>query len=87
MKSSWLLELDRDRSSYLLLATLAGIGLIAGVLYRVGFIGWVLQLIGIVVRGSVRLGFQLWERAGMGELAAFPDPRRGIPRGRRPFRR
>ncbi|SIN87371.1 HEAT repeat [Singulisphaera sp. GP187] len=62
MNTSWLLELDRSRSSYLLLASLAGLGVAAGVLYRVGLIGWILELLGIVVRGSIRKGFRLWER-------------------------
>lgn len=62
MKTSWLLELDRDHSSYLLLASLAGLGLAAVVLYRIGLIGSVLEILGIIVRGSIRKGFRLWER-------------------------
>ena len=58
---SWFVELDRAHSSYLLLATLAAIGLAALVLHRIGLIGWVLRLSGIVVRGGIREGFRLWE--------------------------
>ena len=54
--------LDHVHSSYLLLATLAGLGLAAGVLYRIGLIGWVLRGLGLVVRGGIRGGFLLWER-------------------------
>lgn len=60
--SSWFVELDRVHSSYLLLATLAGLGAAAGVLHRIGLIGWVVRVLGVVVRGGVRQGFLLWER-------------------------
>jgi HEAT repeat protein len=59
---SWFVDLDQAHSSYLLLATLAGLGLAAGVLYGVGLLGWVLRVLGLVVRGSIRQGFLLWER-------------------------
>ncbi|WP_406700110.1 HEAT repeat domain-containing protein [Singulisphaera sp. Ch08] len=62
MKTSWFLELDRGRSSYLLLVALVGLGLAAGILYHIGLIGWVLQVLGTVVRGSIRKGFRLWEQ-------------------------
>src|SRR5688572_18933048 len=52
--------LDRLSSSYLILAALAGIGVAAGVLYRIGFVGLVLRLLGAAIRGSVRNGFHVW---------------------------
>ena len=60
--SSWFAELEHVHSSYLLLATLAGMVLAAGVLYQIGLIGWVLRGLGMVVRGGIRQGFLLWER-------------------------
>jgi len=60
--SFWLVELDRAHSSYLLLATLAGIGAAAGLLFKLGVIGAVLRLVGATVRGSIRGGFLVWER-------------------------
>jgi HEAT repeat protein len=60
--SSWFVGLHQVHPSYLLLATLAALGLAAGVLYQVGLIGWVLQVLGLVVRGGIRKGFLLWER-------------------------
>ena len=52
----------RVDTSYLLLATLAGIMLSAGLLYRIGLIGWVLRGFGFVVTRAIRRGFRLWER-------------------------
>src|SRR4051794_27576237 len=60
--SAWIIELDRAHSSYLLLATLVGLGLAAGVLYRIGLIGGALRALGLVVRIGIRGGFRLWER-------------------------
>ena len=60
--SSWIAVLERADTSYLLLATLAGIMVSAGVLYQLGLIGWVLRGVGLVVRGAIRAGFLLWER-------------------------
>ena len=60
--SLWLTKLEQANPSYLLLATLAGASLLAGVLYRIGLIGWVLRFVGIVVKGAIRSGFLLWER-------------------------
>ncbi len=54
--------LERADPSYLLLATLAGIIVLAGILYRVGLIGWVLRCVGLAVRGCIRTGFLYWER-------------------------
>jgi HEAT repeat protein len=60
--SSWFARLEQVQSSYLLLATLAGIVLAAGILYQIGVIGSVVRGFGLVVRGSIRRGFVVWER-------------------------
>src|SRR5690242_3904170 len=60
--SSSFVDLERLRSSYLLLATLAGRALAAGVLYQIGLIGWVLRGLGLMIRGGIREGFRVWER-------------------------
>jgi HEAT repeat protein len=60
--SSWFVDLDRLHSSYLFLATLAGLGLTAVVLHWIGFLGWALRVFGLVVRAGIRGGFKLWER-------------------------
>jgi HEAT repeat protein len=73
--TDWLIRLDRVNTSLLLLATLAGLGLLAGILYRIGLIGLVLRLVGLLVRDSIRRGFRLWERllswAGWGAFLAI----------------
>jgi hypothetical protein len=58
----WIAWLERADSSELLLATLAGIMVSAGLLYRIGLIGWVLRGFGYVATGAIRRGFLLWER-------------------------
>jgi hypothetical protein len=60
--SSWFAKLEQTQTSYLLLATLTATVLVAGILHRVGLIGWVLRGLGIIVRGSIRGGFRFWER-------------------------
>ena len=60
--SSWFARLERADPSYLLLATLALDRVSAGILYRIGLIGWVLRGVGLVVRGAIQEGFLLWER-------------------------
>ena len=62
MNSHWSAWLERADPSYLLLTTLVGIILSAGILYQAGVIGWVLRCVGLVVRGCIRTGFLLWER-------------------------
>ncbi len=69
--SLWLGKLERANPSYLLLATLAGTSLLAGILYRIGLIGWVLRGIGRVVKAAIQAGFLLWERL-LG-WAAWPE--------------
>jgi hypothetical protein len=61
--SSWFAGLEQTQTSYLLLAILAGIGLAAALLHRVGVVGWVVRVLGHVVRGGIEKGFLLWERA------------------------
>ena len=60
--SSWFASLEHVSTSYLLLGTLAGTVLAAGILYQIGLIGWVLRGLGMIVRGGIRSGFLLWER-------------------------
>jgi hypothetical protein len=62
MAASWVIELDRAGLDYAVLGTLALVALTAWLLFRVGLLGWALRLFGGVVRGSIRLGFGLWER-------------------------
>ena len=59
---SWFVSPDRIHSSYVLLATLAGLAVAAGVLFRIGLAGWVLRALGLAFRGAIRKGFLLWER-------------------------
>ena len=44
--AAWLLSLEQTQTSYLLLATLAGIVAAAAILYQIGLIGWVLRGLG-----------------------------------------
>src|SRR4051812_34065906 len=60
--SSWFAKLEQTHTSYLLLALLTATVVAAGVLYRIGPIGWVLRGLGMIVSGSIRGGFLLWER-------------------------
>jgi len=62
VKDAFLLRLDQLTSSYLILLTLAGISLLAGILLYVGLIGWAVRLFGRFVEASIRLGFGIWER-------------------------
>ncbi len=62
MNDSWLARLEQADTSYLLLVTLAGIILAAGILYKTGLLGWALRAIGLVVRECIQNGFLLWER-------------------------
>src|SRR5579883_1429404 len=61
MDAPWLVVLDQKRSSYSVLAGLAGSGLVAGALVKTGFLGWALGLFGRLVRWGVRTGFRTWE--------------------------
>jgi HEAT repeat protein len=55
------MSLSHLHSAYLILATLAAGGALAGLLYAVGFIGWVLDLFGRFVKWGVTAGFRVWE--------------------------
>jgi HEAT repeat protein len=60
-KDAFLLRLDQLSSSYLVLLCLTGVGLVAGVLFYIGFIGWAVRLFSHFVRESIRNGFRVWE--------------------------
>lgn len=57
----WLIEPEHVRPSTLIFMTLAVVGLLAGALFKLGVIGWVLRTVGRVVRWAVGSGFRLWE--------------------------
>src|SRR3954452_3292683 len=57
-----LAEWDRLRSSHWILATVVVLALVVGILYYVGVVGWVIQVLSSAVRGAVRWGFLVWER-------------------------
>ncbi|OWK43585.1 HEAT repeat domain-containing protein [Fimbriiglobus ruber] len=48
-------------SSAFILVSLVAIGVLAGLLFRVGVIGFALKLFGTLVRWMIRTGFQIWE--------------------------
>ena len=60
--SFWLGKLEQADPSYLLLATFAGASLLAGILYRISLIGWLLHCVGLVLKGAIRQGFLVWQR-------------------------
>src|SRR4051812_16612068 len=57
LNSSWAVNLEQAQTSYMLLAALAATATVAGILFKIGWVGWVLRGIGIIVRGGVRGGF------------------------------
>lgn len=59
---SWVLNPDQIRSSYLLLATLAGLVAAAAVLFQIGLAGWFLKTFSHAFREAIRKGFVIWER-------------------------
>jgi HEAT repeat protein len=59
--SQWIVDLEHLRTSYLLLGTLAVGGVVAGVLFKLGVIGWLVRTVGRIVAIVVELGFQTWE--------------------------
>jgi HEAT repeat protein len=59
-RGSWFIDLDQLHSSYLLLGTFALVGLLAGFLYQIGFIGWLLGIVGRIVRSGIHNGFLTW---------------------------
>jgi HEAT repeat protein len=56
-----LADLEHVHTSYLLLGMLAGTCIVAGVLFKLGVIGFVLRWFGYLARGSIRTGFRTWE--------------------------
>ena len=79
--SLWLSKLEHADPSYLLLATLAGTSLLAGVLHRIGLIGWVLRSVGLVVKGAIRGGLPaLGASARVGFVAGVPGDRHRFSR-------
>ncbi|HYV39861.1 MAG TPA: HEAT repeat domain-containing protein, partial [Gemmataceae bacterium] len=62
MKQTFLIRLNQLDSSYLVLLSVAGIGIAAAIFVWTGLLGWVLRGLGHVVRHSIRRGFLLWER-------------------------
>jgi HEAT repeat protein len=62
MKESLLIHLNQLDSSYLVLLSLAGLGIAAAILIYAGLATWIFCVLGRVVRGSIRRGFLLWER-------------------------
>jgi HEAT repeat protein len=58
---AWLVELDQVHSSYLFLAVLACLVAATAVLYQIGVLGWVLGVLGQLIRAGVRKGFHVWE--------------------------
>ena len=61
-KEFFLTQLDQLHSSYLVLYSLGGLAIVAGILFQSGLIGWLLRIVGQLVRRSIRNGFILWER-------------------------
>ena len=61
--TSWMVRLEQTQTSYLVLAILAGTGLLAGLLYAAGIAGQALGFLGFVVRRAIARGFSLWERS------------------------
>ena len=62
MKDSFLIRLNQLDSSYLILLSVAGVGVAVAMLFYTGLLGWVLNKLGYVVGGCIRQGFLLWER-------------------------
>ncbi len=61
--SEWTAKLEEFDTSYFLLVVLGLVGLIAAILFRVGFISWLLQAASTLIRRTIRNGFLLWERS------------------------
>ncbi|WP_165250401.1 HEAT repeat domain-containing protein [Paludisphaera soli] len=54
-------RLEHVHTSWLLLGMLVGAAALAGILFQIGLVGWVLQIFGAVARTSIRGGFRTWE--------------------------
>ena len=62
MKDAFFIRLNQLDSSYLILISVAGVGLAAVLLAYTGFLGWIIRGLSFLVQGSIRGGFLLWER-------------------------
>ena len=62
MKESFLIHLNQLDSSYLVLLSLAGLGIAAAILIYTGLASWIFCVLSRIVRGSIRKGFLVWER-------------------------
>ncbi len=58
----YLLDLDRLGSSYLLLLSFLVLGVVAGLLFWVGWVGMALQFVQAIVRAGIQRGFRWWQR-------------------------
>ena len=56
------LHLDALDSSSLVLVCLIVVAAAAGLLFKLGVVGWALRLFGVLVRAGVRAGFETWKR-------------------------
>lgn len=56
------LRLDQLDPSSLVLVCLVVLTGVAALLHKVGLIGWAVRLAGVLVRASIRAGFELWKR-------------------------
>jgi HEAT repeat protein len=59
-RTSYLFDLDQLGASWLLLLSFLEVGIAAWFLVWIGVVGWVLKLVGMAVRATVRAGFWLW---------------------------
>jgi HEAT repeat protein len=57
----WLIP-EQIRPSTLIFLTVAAVGLLAGVLFKLGVVRWVMLTAGGVVRSGIRAGFRVWEQ-------------------------
>lgn len=57
----WIVDLEHVRTSNLLLGLLTVAGVVGGVLYKIGFIGWAIQASSLVVKTGIEWGFRVWE--------------------------
>jgi HEAT repeat protein len=53
---------DQHHSTYLILASLAGVIVLAGALYLIGFLGWVIGRVGDLLNTIIRAGYRVWAR-------------------------
>jgi HEAT repeat protein len=60
--SYWLVDTSPIRSSTLILSAITTLGLLFGVIYWFGVVDRVFGVAGILIRGSIRIGYRVWER-------------------------